>query len=407
MDWQLSEDVQPTARIPEAQLSLERALIPVTGAWLPGDPVGDRQFADLGSLTTESGDVIPHLRVAFETWGVPSPDRDNAVLVLHALTGDSHVVGDAGPGHATGGWWRGLIGPGAPVDTDRFFVVAPNMLGGCQGTTGPATPDAHGVPWGSRFPWVTIRDQVQAQRALADALGIDRWHTVIGGSMGGMQALEWAVTVPDRVARAAFLAAPPASTADQIALNLVQMEAVRNDPKFRGGDYYDADDGDGPHRGLALARRMALLNYRSSDELNARFDRRWQSVVNPLFGEGKFQVESYLDFHGNKFTRRFDAGSYLRLVHAMNTHDIGRGRGGVADALSRVTAATLTLGVTTDRLFPLDGQRDIAAALPRSIHGREPVVLDSEYGHDAFLIETEAVGARLRELIATVPAVLA
>jgi len=321
------------------------------------------------------------------------------VLVLHALTGDSHVVGTSGPGHQTAGWWGGIVGPGLAIDTDRWFVVAPNMLGGCQGSTGPSSVAPDGSEWGTRFPYLTIRDQVTAQIAFSDRLGIDRWAAVIGGSMGGMHALEWAVEQPARVERLAVLAAPPVSTADQIAHNAVQIEAIRTDALFCSGQYYDAADGDGPTRGLSLARRMALLNYRSSHELNLRFERGWQSDISPLGAGGRFAVESYLDFHGNKFTRRFDANSYIVLALAMNSHDVGRGRGGVASALARVTAKTLVLGIDSDRLFPVDGQRTIAANLSNNIDGRDLVVLDSPYGHDGFLIEHEAVGAELARLL--------
>ena len=187
------------------------------------------------------------------------------MLVLHALTGDSHVRGSAGPGHPTEGWWHEIVGPGAAIDTDSWFVIAPNMLGGCQGSTGPSSIAPDGYEWASRFPYLTIRDQVAAQVRLADALGIDVWAAVIGGSMGGMHALEWAVGHPERVERVGVLSAPPVNTADQIALNSVQLEAIHIDPRFQGGEYYDSGDGDGPHRGLALARRMALLNYRIAD----------------------------------------------------------------------------------------------------------------------------------------------
>jgi homoserine O-acetyltransferase len=273
------------------------------------------------------------------------------------------------------------------------------MLGGCQGSTGPASLASDGREWGSRFPYLTIRDQVAAQRAFADTIGVERWALVVGGSMGGMQALEWAVAAPERVERVAVLAAPPISSADQIALNSVQSEAIRVDPAFAGGDYYDADDGAGPHRGLALARRMALLNYRSPTELNDRFERSWQSGLSPLGDGGRFAVESYLDFHGNKFTRRFDANSYLILVDAMNSHDIGRGRGGVASALTQATASALVLGVDSDRLFPVPGQEIIARHLPGNIDGDLPVVISSPFGHDAFLIEDALVGAELRRLL--------
>jgi homoserine O-acetyltransferase len=217
---------------------------------------------------------------------------------------------------------------------------------------------------GPRFPYLTIRDQVAAQAALADALGVDRWAAVIGGSMGGMHALEWAVG-PDRVERLAVLAAPPTTTADQVALNSVQLEAIRMDPRFAGGEYYDAADGEGPHRGLALARRMALLNYRSPVELNQRFQRSWQSDVSPLGHGGRFAVESYLDFHGNKFTRRFDANSYLTLVEAMNSHDVGRDRGGVEDALARVTARRSCSASTATACSPSMGSTASPAASGR------------------------------------------
>jgi len=401
MDWQISEDTVPSAPVTEADARSLLGRPPATGAWRDGDPVGDRRFASFGEFRTETGGSLPGIRLAYETWGELSPARDNAVLILHALTGDSHVRGAAGPGHATAGWWSDLVGPGAAIDTDRFFVVAPNMLGGCQGSTGPASIAPDGYEWASRFPYLTIRDQVSAQALLADQLGIDSWHAVVGGSMGGMHAIEWAVGHPDRVERAAILSAPPITTADQIALNSVQMDTVRMDPRFAGGEYYDAGDGDGPHRGLALARRMALLNYRSPTELNSRFQRSWQSGVSPLGRGGRFAVESYLDFHGNKFTRRFDANSYLTLVEAMNSHDVGRDRDGVDDALGRVTATTLVLGIDSDRLFPIDGQHRIARGIRNTLDGDAAVVLSSDFGHDGFLIETAAVATHLRRLFAS------
>lgn len=400
MDWQTSEDTVPSAPITEADARLLLGRPPTTGAWRDGDPVGDRRFASFTGFRTEGGEELPSWRLSYETWGELSPARDNAVLVLHALTGDSHLRGPAGPGHPTAGWWEDLVGPGAPIDTDRWFVVAPNMLGGCQGSTGPASVAPDGYEWAARFPYLTIRDQVSAQARLADALGIDVWAGVIGGSMGGMHALEWAIGHPARVERAAILSAPPVTTADQIALNSVQLEAIRIDPRFAGGEYYDAGDGDGPHRGLALARRMALLNYRSPTELNQRFQRSWQSGVSPLGRGGRFAVASYLDFHGNKFTRRFDANSYLTLVDAMNSHDVGRDRDGIEDALKRVTATTLVLGIDSDRLFPVDGQHRIARSIPNTLDGREAVTISSDFGHDGFLIETDEVGLHLRRLFA-------
>jgi homoserine O-acetyltransferase len=216
-----------------------------------------------------------------------------------------------------------------------------------------------------------------------------------------MHALEWAVGQADRVERVAVLSAPPLASADQLALNSVQLEAIQMDPGFQGGDYYEAADGDGPHRGLALARRMALLNYRSPAELNNRFQRSWQSGIDPLGGGGKFAVESYLDFHGNKFSRRFDANSYIVLVNAMNSHDIGRDRGGVATALASVTAKSLVLGIDSDRLFPVEGQTEIAKHLKHNIDGGEAVVIHSDFGHDGFLIEEDIVGRQLMRLLAS------
>lgn len=399
MEWQTSADTEPSSFITDAQARSLLGKPPASGAWREGDPDGGRKFVGLGAFTFENGGSLPYARIAYESWGQLNAARDNAVLVLHALTGDSHVIGEAGPGHPTAGWWAGIVGPGLAIDTDKLFVVAPNMLGGCQGSTGPASLAPDGSEWGARFPFTTIRDQVTAQAAVADALGIERWAAVVGGSMGGMQVLEWGVTYPDRVARLAIIAAPPLTTADQVALNSVQLEAIRTDPLFRAGEYYEAAPGDGPHQGLALARRMALLNYRSASELNERFLRTWQSDISPLGAGGRFAVESYLDFHGNKFTRRFDANSYVTLVGAMNSHDVGRDRGGVAAALARVTAKTLVVGIDSDRLFSLPGQRELAAHIPCTIDGREPAVISSPFGHDAFLIEDDAIGRHLRRLL--------
>ncbi|GAB3606981.1 homoserine O-acetyltransferase [Conyzicola nivalis] len=400
MDWQTPEDTVPSTIITEADRRFMIGKPSATGAWREGDPVGDRRFVNVGALQLERGGQLPSVRIAYESWGTLNADRSNAVLVLHALTGDSHVVGLPGPGHPTAGWWSGNIGPGKAIDTDEWFVVAPNMLGGCQGSTGPASHSLLGREWAADFPFITIRDQVAAQVAFSAAIGVERWAVVIGGSMGGMQALEWAVGYPELLDRVAVLAAPPTSQADQIALNFVQIEAVRMDPTFADGDYYDAADGEGPHRGLALARRMALLNYRSPHELNDRFERSWQSGLSPLGGGGRYAVESYLDFHGNKFSRRFDANSYITLVEAMNSHDIGRDRGGITAALQRITAKTLVLGIDSDRLFPVDGQLLIAKHVPGNIDGTRATVISSDFGHDGFLIEDAAVGAHLARLLA-------
>jgi len=356
------------------------------GGWVEGDPAGDRRFLDLpGPFPLERGGQLPGVRVAYETWGTLAPDGGNAVLVEHALTGDSHVVGPAGPGHPTAGWWDGLIGPGLPLDTDRFFVVCPNVLGGCQGTTGPSSAAPDDGPWGSRFPEITVGDQVRVEAAVADALGIGRWACIVGGSMGGMRALEWAVAMPDRVATLFFLASGAAATADQIGTQTTQQAAIRADPRWRGGDYPPSDP---PVDGLGTARRIAHLTYRSAFELEERFGRAVQS-------DGRFPVTSYLDHHAEKLARRFDAGSYVVLTETMNTWDVGRGRDGVEAALARVTARAVVAGVDSDRLYPLVLQQRVAQAL-----GVPLEVIRSPYGHDGFLIEVDAVGALLRTLLA-------
>jgi homoserine O-acetyltransferase len=342
------------------------------GGWAEGDPVGDRLFLDLPAIALERGGVLPSVRVAYETWGTLDRDGGNAVLVEHALTGDSHVAGDAGPGHPTAGWWNGLIGPGRPLDTDRFFVVCANVLGGCQGTTGPSSPGPDGGRWGASFPEVTVADQVRVEAALTDALGIARWACVVGGSMGGMRALEWAVAMPDRVASLFFLAAGAVATADQIGTQTTQQAAIRADPV----------------NGLGVARRIAHLTYRSAFELGERFG-------NTVQDDGRFAVASYLDHHADKLARRFDAASYVVLTEAMNSWDVGRGRGGVAAALARVTARAVVAGVDSDRLYPLELQREVADGL-----GVPLQVIASPYGHDGFLIEIDAVGELLSGLLA-------
>ncbi|GAA1905314.1 homoserine O-acetyltransferase MetX [Lapillicoccus jejuensis] len=369
-----------------------------SGAWRPGDPVGQRRFVAVGDVPLERGGVVPEVVVAYETWGTLDADGGNAVLVEHALTGDSHVVGPAGPGHPSPGWWEGLVGPGRPLDTDRWFVVAANVLGGCQGTTGPASPTRDGRPWGGRFPFVTVRDQVQVEARLADALGIRRWAGVVGGSMGGMRAVEWAVTHPERVARLMVLASTAAATADQIAWAQPQLLAIREDPDFRGGDYYDAVRG--PEAGLGIARRIAHVTYRSGEELDERFGRAAQGGEQPLGAGGRYAVESYLDHHAGKLARRFDANAYVVLTEAMSSHDVGRDRGGVPAALARVTATTTVLGVDSDRLYPVRLSEELAAGVP----GARLATISSRHGHDGFLVEVDQVGAHLRALLDEPPA---
>lgn len=367
---------------------------PIPGTWQTGDDPGHRQFVELkGSdqgFALENGASLASVTVAFETWGQLNHSATNAVLVLHALSGDSHAEGAAGPGHVSPGWWDALIGPGAPIDTDRYFVVCPNVLGGCQGTTGPSSPDTDNALYGSRFPVITIRDQVAVEVALADELGIETWAAVIGGSMGAMRALEWSVGYPDRVERAIVLAVSAAASAEQIALCSLQIRAIKSDPAFKNGDYYAS--GTGPSKGLSIARGLGQLSYRTENEFDVRFAREVQDGETPLHG-GRYAVESYLEYQGEKLTRRFDANSYIVLSEAMNHHDVGRGRGGVAEALASVRAHVTVAGIASDRLYPLKQQLEIARLLPGEV---EVTVIESEFGHDGFLLETEAVGAVVR-----------
>ena len=377
-------------------MSAPRVLPSASGAWQEGDPVGARRFADVGPVDLELGGHLEHVRVAFETWGSLDAERSNAVLVLHALTGDSHVVGSAGPGHPTPGWWDGLIGPGAAIDTDRWYVVAPNVLGGCQGTTGPSSLAADGRPWGSRFPRITVGDQVAVEALLADHLGIARWATVVGGSMGGMRALEWVVAAPDRLGSALVLAVGAIASADQIATQTTQTHAITSDPRWHGGDYHRARPGEGPTTGLGIARRIAHLTYRSEGELESRFGADPQAGEDPL-RDGRYAVQSYLDHHADKLASRFDAGSYVALTDAMTTWDLGRGRGGVDTVLSTITTPLIVGGIDTDRLYPLHQQERIARRAPGTVGGLR--VIESPFGHDDFLVERDAVFALVGEAL--------
>ncbi|HSN06932.1 MAG TPA: homoserine O-acetyltransferase, partial [Candidatus Angelobacter sp.] len=294
------------------------------------------------------------------------------------------------------GWWDGLIGPGAAIDTRRWYVVAPNVLGGCQGTTGPASDAGDGRPYGSRFPRITVADQVAVEARLADVLGIDRWASVIGGSMGGMRALEWAVAAPDRVASALVLAVGAVASADQIGTQTTQSLAITSDPGWHGGDYHDAGPGAGPWRGLGVARRIAHLTYRSAGELEERFGNAARDGEDPL-GGGRWAVQSYLDHQADRLAHRFDAGSYVALTDAMSTWDLGRGRGGVDAALGTIRLPLVVGGVDSDRLYPLEQQRRIADVAPGCVDGLR--VVRSRAGHDGFLVERDAVFGLVAETL--------
>jgi len=379
--------------------------LPASGAWEPGDPVGRRRFVtvtDGRPFALEGGGRIDEVVMAYESWGELDAQASNAVLVCHALTGDSHAAGSIGPGHLADGWWNDLIGPGKALDTDRWFVVCANVLGGCQGSTGPASL----VPgtdrrYGPTFPQVTIRDIVRAQRRLADRLGIDRWLAVVGGSMGGMQVLEWGAMFPDRLDAIIPIATCAAASPQQISFSAVERLAIVNDPNWAGGDYYDAPPGKGPWAGLALAREISQITYRTTEVFDQRFGRDHHDSRREFEQWGRYEVESYLDHHGQKLVRRFDANSFLVLSKAMDLHDLGRGRGGVDAALGRLSVPVLTASITSDILYPPYQQARIHDGVEAAGGVCEYHVIDSPQGHDGFLLESASLGPLIARTVAT------
>nr|WP_280213537.1 homoserine O-acetyltransferase [Nocardia cyriacigeorgica] len=352
-------------------------------------PDGRLGIIPVGDIALENGATVPDVHLAVQRWGELSPALDNVVLVEHALTGDSHVVGGPDEIHPQPGWWEGMVGPGAPLDTDEWCVIATNVLGGCKGSTGPSSPAPDGKPWGSRFPEISIRDQVTAEAALLDRLGVERLAAVVGGSMGGMRVLEWMIGAPERVAAALVLAVGARATADQIGTQTTQIAAIQADPDWQGGDYHDT--GRTPTTGMGIARRIAHLSYRTEAELDHRFENRPQGDEDPWRG-GRYAVQSYLEYQAEKLCKRFDPATYVLLSEAMNRHDVGRGRGGIAAALASTPVPCVVGGVDSDRLYPLYTQQQLADGLP-GCQGLE--IVHSRDGHDGFLTEAAAVSKLL------------
>jgi homoserine O-acetyltransferase len=340
-----------------------------------------------GPLKLDSGALLAPVEIAYETYGTLAPDAGNALLVCHALTGDQHLA-SAHPRTGKPGWWQRMVGPGRPIDTDRFFVVCANVLGSCMGTSGPASTDpATGRPYAMDFPVITIRDMVRAQALLLDHLGVARLAAVVGGSMGGMQALSWAATFPDRVPAAVVIASTARHTAQNIAFHEVGRQAVMADPNWRGGDYYD---GDPPAAGLAVARMAAHITYLSEAGLTEKFGRRLQARERKSFGfDADFQVESYLRHQGLAFTDRFDANSYLYITRAMDYFDLAEEHGGLLANAFRGTGTRFCLvSFDTDWLYPTAESRSIVQALNAAGAPASFVELSSPYGHDAFLLDS-------------------
>jgi len=335
-------------------------------------------------LALDCGVTLERVDVAYETYGELNAAKDNAILTLHAFSGDAHAAGE-------GGWWEKMIGPGKAFDTDRYFVICSNILGGCRGTTGPGSVDPQmGCPWAMTFPMVTIADMVRLQKMLIDSLGISRLLAVAGGSMGGMQALEWAVTYPDSVAAALPIACTARHSAQQIAFNEVGRQAIMADPDWNGGNYYN---GRPPARGLAVARMVGHITYMSDESMRQKFGRR-------LHAPDQFEVESYLQYRGSKFVDRFDANSYIYITRAMDSFDLTE-RGTLSSLFDRIKTRFLVISFTSDWLYPSYQSLEIVSALRSRNCDVAYCNLESHYGHDAFLVEAGEQTELIRGFLAS------
>ncbi|MFD1958710.1 homoserine O-acetyltransferase [Novosphingobium panipatense] len=359
-------------------------------ATAPTLPIENR-FLDLDlPLVLDGGQSLPGARIAYETCGTLNAAKDNAILICHALTGDQHVVSNH-PKTGKPGWWIRMVGPGKPIDTNRFFIICANVIGSCMGSTGPASQGPDGLPWGMRFPVITIRDMVKGHIAVLDALGIDSLHALVGGSMGGMQALSLAANFPERTRAVLVLASTARHSAQNIAFHEVGRQAIMADPEWREGNYYA--HGKGPEKGLAVARMAAHITYLSEAGLTEKFGRRLQNREEKTFGfDADFQIESYLRYQGLSFTDRFDANSYLYITRAMDYFDLAEEHGGLlANAFARSKARYCLVSFDTDWLYPTAESRNVvhalnAAGLPVSF-----VELSAPFGHDSFLLDVPAL----------------
>ena len=368
---------------------------------------GGPETASLGEFTFECGESIPELEIAYETYGEFT--GDNAVLVCHALTGSAHVAGGrrrtdtAGQAHA---WWDDIVGPGKAVDTTEYYVVCANVPGSCYGSSGPpSTNPETGEPWGTAFPAVTVGDWTRAQRRLLDHLGIPNLHSVVGGSVGGMNVLEWAKRHPDHLDRAVVVAAAARLDAQCLALDAIAQRAITTDPNWAGGDYYG---GDRPTQGLALARQIGHVMYLSKSSMDDKFGRRSAGMdagrdsfeMDPAAGFFPYrEVESYLDYQGEKFAERFDANSYLYLTRAMDNYDLASGYDGDADALAAFDGEALLVSFTGDWHFTVEQSEALAEAFRATEADVAHHVVDSEHGHDAFLVEPDRVGPPVADFL--------
>lgn len=360
-------------------------------------------FHHPGRLTLQSGAGLDGFTLAYETYGQLNADRSNAILICHAWSGDAHVAGRHAADDDKPGWWDDAVGPGKAFDTDRYFVVCSNVLGGCSGSTGPASINpASGKPYALSFPIVTIGDMVEAQRLLADHLGIDRWLCVSGGSMGGMQALQWAVAHPTRVRNIIALASTARLSPQTIALNEVPRQAIYADPNWNRGDYYDRTP---PNSGLAVARMIGHITFLSDESMREKFGRRLRNSAGGGYGysfDTEFEVESYLKHRGDSFTRRFDANAFLYLSKAMDYFDLSYGLPSLAHAFRSVSSRFLVVSYTSDWLYPTWQSKELVRALLQNSVDVTYVDIDSNYGHDAFLLEVERLAELTRDFLGRV-----
>lgn len=342
-------------------------------------------IAGFDSIALESGATLAPVEVAYETYGSLNASRSNAILILHAFSGDAHAAGIAKEGGKPG-WWDNMIGPGKAFDTDKYFMICSNVLGGCQGTTGPSSiHPATGCPYAMSFPVITIRDMVRAQKMLIDSLGIERLLAVAGGSMGGMQALEWAVSYPDAVVSALPIATTARHSAQQIAFNEVGRQAIMADPDWNEGNFYH---GKPPARGLAIARMVGHITYMSDESMREKFGRRLREKDKFGFDfSAEFEVESYLRYRGSQFVNRFDANSYLYITKAEDYFDLTDGSGSLAAAFESVKTRFLVISFTSDWLYPSYQSQEIVRVLRRRNQDVAYCDLSSNYGHDAFLAD--------------------
>jgi homoserine O-acetyltransferase len=361
---------------------------PSAGTQRERPPFRTIELAGSEPLRLDSGAALGPFQVAYETYGTLNQAKTNAILVCHALTGDQYLLDPPTEVSSRAGWWRTMVGPGKPLDTDRYFIIASNVLGGCMGSIGPSDIDpATGHAWGLNFPVITVRDMVRAQALLLDALGIDELFCVTGGSMGGMQVLEWMVCYPKRVFSAIPIATSATHSAQNIAFNEVGRQAIMADPSWHGGDY--ARHGTRPVRGLAVARMAAHITYVSETALQRKFGRALQDRSAPTFGfDADFQIESYLRHQGTSFTDRFDANSYLYITRAMDYFDLAAEHGGsLVEAFAKVVARVCVFSFTSDWLYPTVENREIVRALNGVAANVSFVEIETDKGHDAFLLD--------------------